>query len=463
MEHDSLGSLRVPAKMYFGIQTARAVKNFPLSGVAIGAFPSLITALAFVKRAAAHANAKMNLLPREKLAAIIGACDDVVAGKIDVANFPVDVFQGGAGTSTNMNMNEVIANRALERLGFARGAYSALHPNDDVNLSQSTNDVYPTAVRVAIILSHSEISDAAVALADAFELKARELENVVKLGRTQLQDAIPMTLGQEFRAFSVTMREDVKRLSESVELLHEINLGGTAIGTGLNAGLEYSQEAVKELGRLIGAPLIQAEDLIAACWDTGALVHYSSVLKRLAIKISKICNDLRLLSSGPRSGFGEIRLPPRQAGSSIMPGKINPVIPEAANQVCFQVIANDFAVVMAAQGGQLQLNAFEPLIAFNILSSTDLMSSALHMLRNECVAGIEAESDRCRFLVEASPSLVTALTPLIGYDAAASIAKTALRDGQSIRECAINQGMDPDTVDRLLDPIAMARPHTRSA
>ncbi len=457
LEHDSLGERHVPSDAYYGVQTLRAAENFAISGIAISSFPTLLRALAMVKKAAALANAAEGHLPEWKCAAIAAACDDVIAGRLPEAAFPVDVLQGGAGTSTNMNMNEVLANRALEHLGHSRGDYATIHPNDDVNLSQSTNDVYPTAVRLAIVLATHETSAAVELLAAAFEAKAAEFADVVKLGRTQLQDAVPITLGQEFGAFAVTLREDRGRLREATGLLREVNLGGTAVGTRINASPAYAARAIVELTALCGEQMIQAENLVEASWDSGAFVMFSGVLKRLATKLSKISNDLRLLSSGPRGGFGEIRLPAMQPGSSIMPGKVNPVIPEAVNQVCFQVIGNDLAVTMAAEAGQLQLNAFEPSIAFNLLTSLRLLGRAAATLAEKCVRGIEADVARCRANAEASIALATALNPLLGYEATAKIAKAALATGRTVRQVAIEAGVDPDAADRLLDPLAMAR------
>jgi aspartate ammonia-lyase len=456
-EHDSLGERHVPEGAYFGVQTLRAAENFDISGITIAAFPALLRALAMVKKAAALANMAEGQLPAWKCDAIAAACDDVIAGKLPDAAFPVDVLQGGAGTSTNMNMNEVLANRALEHLGKPRGTYSVIHPNDDVNLSQSTNDVYPTAVRLAIVLATHETSEAVETLAMAFEAKAQEFADVVKLGRTQLQDAVPITLGQEFGAFAVTLQEDRARLREATGLLREVNLGGTAVGTRINASPAYAARAIVELTALSGEQMIQAENLVEASWDSGAFVMFSGVLKRLATKLSKISNDLRLLSSGPRGGIGEIRLPPMQPGSSIMPGKVNPVIPEAVNQVCFQVIGNDLAVTMAAEAGQLQLNAFEPSIGFNLLTSLRLLRRAAQTLAEKCVRGIEANVEHCRANAEASIALATAINPLLGYEATARIAKTALATGRTVRNVAIEAGVDPDAADRLLDPLAMAR------
>ena len=456
-ERDSLGARAVPADAYYGVQTDRARENFDLSGVALGDFPALVRALAMVKKAAAIANHASGLLDAEKLRAIVGACDDVIAGDHDKA-FVVDVFQGGAGTSSNMNANEVIANRALERLGRAKGDYAALHPNDDVNMSQSTNDVYPTAVRVAVLLSRAELQAALARLIAAFEAKGREFAPIVKIGRTQLQDAVPITLGQEFEAFAATLREDVSRLEEVALLFREVNLGGTAVGTRINATPEYAERAIAELSRIAGLPLVAARDLMEASWDAGAFVTFSGILRRIAVKLSKICNDLRLLSSGPRSGLGEIRLPPVQPGSSIMPGKVNPVIPESVNQVCYQVIGNDLAVTMAAEAGQLQLNAFEPLMAYDLLSSMRLLGRAMNGLATRCVAGIEADAERCRAGAESSISLATALVPVVGYARAAEIARLALISGRSVMDATGDLAIDAQALRDILDPMRMASP-----
>jgi aspartate ammonia-lyase len=457
LEHDSLGERLVPRGALYGIQTMRAQENFHLSGVTIGAFPTLLAALAMVKKAAAVANHAQGKLADWKLRAISAAADDVIAGRIRPEAFPVDVLQGGAGTSTNMNMNEVLANLALQHLGREPGDYATIHPNDDVNLSQSTNDVYPTAVRLALVLAARETSESVERLAAAFETKASEFDDVVKLGRTQLQDAVPITLGRELGAYAVTLREDRIRLEEAARLLREVNLGGTAVGTMLNADPAYAKRALAELSTLAGVEMLAAENLMEASWDAGAFVMFSGVLKRLATKMSKIANDLRLLASGPRGGLAEIRLPAMQPGSSIMPGKVNPVIPEAVNQVCFQVIGNDLVVTMAAEAGQLQLNAFEPVMGYNLLTSLTLLARAAVMLAEKCVVGIEADRARCRAGAEASIALATALNPLLGYEASAKIAKAALASGRSVRDVAIEHGVAPDVADRVLDPLAMAR------
>ena len=455
LEHDSLGEIRVPAHAYYGVQTMRAVQNFPISGVSLAHLPTLLRALAQVKQAAALTNHALGHLPDTKLHAIVAAAEEVAGGALH-EHFPVDVFQGGAGTSTNMNMNEVLANRGLEIMGHGRGEYQYLHPNDDVNLSQSTNDAYPTAVRLGVLLACAPLQQALVALAEAFEAKAEQFSHVVKLGRTQMQDAVPMTLGQELGAYGVTIREDVSRIEDSKALLSEVNLGGTAIGTRINAPPDYGPRAIAELSRLSGFPLVQSANLVEASWDMGGFVMFSGVLKRVASKLSKIANDLRLLSSGPRGGFGEIALPPMQPGSSIMPGKVNPVIPEVLNLVCFQVIGNDLAITMAAEAGQLQLNAFEPLIAHNLLRSMSLLTNAIGTFTTRCVVGIEAREDNCTRHVEASVGAATALVPIIGYERAADLAKQALSSGRTIRALAQEVlGMTDAEISAVLSPAAL--------
>ena len=458
IECDSLGDVRVPSEAYWGAQTERAIANFPITRQKLRDFPAIIRALAMVKNAAASANAQIGRLDTRKRDAIVAAATAVAAGQLH-EQFPIDMIQGGAGTSTNMNMNEVLANRALEIMGHERGAYEFLHPNDDVNAGQSTNDAYPTAVRIALLLVLGGLSTALERLAGSFEVQATACADIVKLGRTQLQDAVPMTLGQEFDAYSVTIREDVQRLSEASMLLREVNLGGTAIGTGITADPSYGPLAIGILSDLCGFPLIRSANLIEASWDMGGFVMFSGVLKRIASKLSKIANDLRLLSSGPRGGFGEIALPPMQPGSSIMPGKVNPVIPEMVNQVCFQVIGNDLAVTMAAEGGQLQLNAFEPLIAYNLLSSVELLRNAADIFTERCVSGMEPRPDACSRHMEASVGAATALVPVLGYERAARIAKEALASGRTVRELAEKEGLSSEAVTQILNPdrLALAR------
>lgn len=439
-ERDFLGEMSLPADALYGIQTARALSNFPITDVPISNFPELIVALAMVKKACALANRELNVLDESICGWIIAACDEIIGGRHH-ASFVVDVIQGGAGTSTNMNANEVIANIGLSNTGSPRGAYDRLHPNDHVNRSQSTNDVYPTAMRLAILSRCEPLVGALEGLADAFRTKAAAFSAIKKVGRTQLQDAVPMTLGMEFQAFAVTVAEDIERILQLAELLREVNLGGTAIGTGIGAPQGYGVVAVSHLACISGCRLTQAKNLVEATSDVGAFVTFSSLLKRIAVKLSKICNDLRLLSSGPRAGFGEITLPPVQPGSSIMPGKVNPVIPEVVNQVAYQVIGNDLTVTFAAEAGQLQLNAMEPVMLFNVLQSLRMLTRAIRLLTDRCIRGIEANAERCDFLVNSSLVLSTALVPIFGYEQASRVAKLALNSGKTIGETAQALGL----------------------
>lgn len=458
VEHDLLGDLAVPAEAWYGIQTQRALDNFSITGVPISHFPALVRALVQVKSAAAWANRELGVLPAEKADAIIAACDEIDAGHLH-DQFVVDLIQGGAGTSTNMNANEVIANLALEKLGHGRGEYRYLHPNDDVNRSQSTNDAYPTAVCLAIQFASEPLEQAIRSLIEALEDKGREFSHIVKMGRTQLQGAVPMTLGQEFEAFAVNLDEDIDRLHEVARLLCEVNLGGTAIGTGINAPPGYQALAVGRLAQISGKPVVSATNLVEASSDMGAFVMFSGILKRFAIKLGKMCNDLRLLSSGPRTGLGEILLPPMQPGSSIMPGKVNPVIPEAVNQTAYQVIAADLAVTLAAEAGQLQLNAMEPLIVYNLLNSIKMLTSACTMLENRCIRGIRANEEQCARHLDNSIGIVTALVPYIGYSNATRIASTALTSGSTVRELVLAEGLLPEAkLDAILSPHAMLAP-----
>ncbi|MFC9836771.1 aspartate ammonia-lyase [Rhodococcus sp. NPDC127530] len=455
-EHDLLGDRQVPADSYWGIHTLRAVENFPVTGRPISTNPYLIRGLAYVKWAAASANEKLGILDNRRADAIGQACREIVDGRWH-EQFVVDVIQGGAGTSTNMNANEVIANRALEILGHGRGEYAELHPNEHVNLSQSTNDVYPTAVNIATIFAIDDLLDAMRVLQDAFATKSVEFADTVKMGRTQLQDAVPMTLGQEFATYSVMIDEDRARLGEAALLVHEINLGATAIGTGLNAPAGYAEAACDTLRELTGLPLVLATDLVEATQDVGQFVHLSGVLKRIAVKLSKVCNDLRLLSSGPRAGLNEINLPPVQAGSSIMPGKVNPVIPEVLNQVAYEVIGNDVTITMAAESGQLQLNAFEPIIVHSLSEGMRHLAAACRILADRCVLGITANTDLLRARVEDSIGLVTALNPYIGYTASTRIAQEALVSGRRVADLVIEAGLlDREELDRLLSPEHLA-------
>ena len=439
-ERDAIGDMEIPADADYGIHTARAVENFPITGILLRHYPEFVQSLAMVKKAAAIANRELDTLKPEIAAAIVSACDLVIAGD-GLNHFVVDMLQGGAGTSTNMNANEVIANIALKLLGRPRGDYATVNPNDHVNLSQSTNDVYPTAVRLTILRACPELIESQQALKDALMAKALEFDDVIKVGRTQLMDVVPMRLGSEFRAFAVTIGEDIERLREFANLLREVNLGGTAIGTGINTPAGYSDLVIRHLAEVSGVPMVPAADLIEATSDLGAFVTFSSVLKRIAVKLSKICNDLRLLNSGPRAGFGEIRLPAVQAGSSIMPGKVNPVIPEVVNQIAYQVIGNDLTVTMAAEAGQLQLNAMEPVIVLNILQSMRMLMRGMGTLREKCIIGIEADRERCRELLEGSLVTVTAINPYIGYAEASRVAKQALKTRRSIRDVVLGEGL----------------------
>ena len=432
-EHDLLGKMPIPTSAYYGIQTARAIENFKVSGVPVSHYPDIIVAFAMVKLAAARANHDCRALDARRLRAIEKACKEIIEGKLH-EQFPVDIFQGGAGTSTNMNANEVIANLALEHLGYARGAYDRLDPHDHVNLSQSTNDAYPTALHVATLLGNARLIAVMVELADAFKRKGKEFRSIVKMGRTQLQDAVPMTLGQEFNAWAASILDEVAALRAVEHFLCDANMGGTAIGTGLNAPKGYAARCARHLARITGKPIALAPDLIEATQDTQAFVLYHAAMRSLCIKLSKVCNDLRLLSSGPRAGLGEINLPAMQPGSSIMPGKVNPVIPEVVNQVCFKIIGNDACVGMAAEAGQLQLNVMEPVIAQCIFEGQTLLCNAGRTLRTLCIDGITANKDACRNFVERSIGIVTALNPLIGYERATEIAAEALASGRGVVE-----------------------------
>jgi aspartate ammonia-lyase len=461
IEHDLLGNRTLPADAYWGVHTLRAVENFPISGQVIGLVPDLITALAAIKQAAALANAELGLLDPVRRDAIIAACEDIRAGRLH-DQFVVDQIQGGAGTSTNMNANEVIANRALEIMGHAKGSYDHLHPNEHVNLSQSTNDVYPTALRLAAWMGIHRLIAAMASLRLAFADKAVEFADILKMGRTQLQEAVPMTLGQEFNTFAIMLGEDEARLAEAANLILEINLGGTAIGTGITTHPDYAAKVCAELARISGVPVIAAADLIEATQDCGAFVQLSGVLKRVAVKLSKTCNDLRLLSSGPRVGFNEINLPAMQAGSSIMPGKVNPVIPEVVNQVAFEVIGNDVTITFAAEAGQLQLNAFEPIIAYSLFRSVAHLEAASRTLETRCIRGITANRDTLRASVENSIGLVTALNPYIGYEAATKVALEAFHSGRGVYDMVLEGGlMTKDHLDRVLHPDALTRPQLR--
>jgi aspartate ammonia-lyase len=436
IEHDFLGEKEIPAHAYYGVQTLRALENFNITGITNAQEPFFIKAFAYVKKAAALANHDCGVLDAKITEAIVFACDELIAGKYQ-DQFLTDLIQGGAGTSVNMNVNEVIANIGLEYMGHAKGQYEFLHPNNHVNFSQSTNDTYPTAVMLCLYFKLNLYIDALSDLRKSFKFKAAEFAEVLKMGRTQLQDAVPMSLGQEFKSFATTLKDDLKRLREAQRKLTECNMGGTAIGTSINAPEEYPALCVKYLADLTGLPMVLAEDLVEASSDMGTYVHISSMLKRSAIKISKICNDLRLLSSGPRAGLAEISLPAMQPGSSIMPGKVNPVIPEVVNQTAFYVIGADLTVTMAAEAGQLQLNVMEPVIAFSIFTSINYMTNALITLRTRCVDGIKANVENCQNMVMRSVGIVTALNPILGYETSASIAKEALATGKSIHDIVV--------------------------
>jgi aspartate ammonia-lyase len=455
LEHDLLGERKVPDKHYYGIQTLRAIENFNITGIPISHYPRLIHSLAYIKKAAALTNLELGLLSPQVALAITQACDDILHGEL-LSEFVVDAIQGGAGTSTNMNANEVIANRALEHLGLAKGRYDVIHPLNYVNLSQSTNDVYPTALRLTLSMKLDGLVVEMQALQEALAKKGTDFSDVIKMGRTQLQDAVPMTLGQEFEAWGVMVGEDISRVREAQALIREINLGATAIGTGLNAPPRYAQLVTAKLREISGVPVIQSLNLVEATQDAGAYVQLSGVLKRVAVKLSKISNDLRLLSSGPRAGFGEINLPPMAPGSSIMPGKVNPIIPEVVNQVAFEVIGNDLTVTMAAEAGQLELNAMEPVIAYNLFSSMDMLGRACRTLVNKCILGITANREHCRQMVENSIGLVTALNPILGYDKTSQIAEQALRTGQSVVEIVLELGyMNREELEKVLSPNRM--------
>lgn len=458
VETDLLGKRELPNQRYYGIQTLRAVENFAITGIPLSHYPRLIQSLAYVKKAAALTNQELGLLDAKIAQAIAAACDELLEGKLH-DEFVVDVIQGGAGTSTNMNANEVIANRALELLGYEKGRYDVIHPLNHVNMSQSTNDVYPTAVRLTLSMKMDGLRREMERLQASLRSKGHEFADVIKMGRTQLMDAVPMTLGQEFEAWAVMVGEDVQRLMEAKSLILEVNLGATAIGTGLNAHPDYARLVMARLRQLTGMPLIGAPNLVEATQDAGAYVQLSGVLKRIAVKLSKICNDLRLLASGPRAGLNEISLPPMAPGSSIMPGKVNPIIPEVVNQVAFEVIGNDITVTMAAEAGQLELNAFEPVIAFNLFCSLDMLGRACRTLAERCVDGIKANPERTRQMVENSIGLVTALNPLLGYEKSSEIAREALESGRSVYQIVLEKGLlTKEELDDVLSPENMTRP-----
>lgn len=457
-EHDLLGDRDVPYEAYYGVQTLRAIENFNISGINLTFYPHFIEGLAEVKMAAAKANHELGLLSTPVANAIVEACQNIVNGRYH-RHFVVDMIQGGAGTSTNMNANEVIANRALEILGHEKGDYKYVHPNNHVNLSQSTNDAYPTAIHLAIIKSNDKLVTLLNDLVGSFKQKAEEFAHILKMGRTQLQDAVPMTLGQTFEAYAVTLAEEVHRLNQNAALFLEVNMGATAIGTGINADPDYSEKVVKYMREITGLDIKLAANLVEATQDTGAFIMYSSAVKRLAIKLSKISNDLRLLSSGPRAGFNEINLPPMQPGSSIMPGKVNPVIPEVVNQIAFKVIGNDLTVNLAAEAGQLELNVMEPIIVQSIFESTEMLKNGMTTFRFRCIDGITANEEVCRAQVENSIGLVTALNPILGYEASSALAKEALKTHRGVYELVLEKGlMSQSELDEALRPENMISP-----
>ncbi|MEA3504156.1 MAG: aspartate ammonia-lyase [Bacteroidota bacterium] len=457
-EHDLLGYRDVPNEYYYGVQTLRAMENFNISGITLNFFPHLVESLAIVKLAAAKANYDLGLLDKSVADAIVRACNEIINGKL-INHFPVDMIQGGAGTSTNMNANEVIANRALEILGYKKGEYEYCHPNNHVNLSQSTNDAYPTAIKIALIKSNEKLIDFLIELIESFRTKAKEFSHVIKMGRTQLQDAVPMTLGQSFEAYAETLSEEIERLNQNSKLFLEQNMGATAIGTGINSDPEYSKIVTKHLKEISGYDVVLAKNLIEATSDTGSYVMYSSAIKRLAIKLSKICNDLRLLSSGPRTGLNEINLPPMQPGSSIMPGKVNPVIPEVVNQIAFKVMGNDLTVAIAAEAGQLELNVMEPVIVQSIFESTEMLKNGMNTLNHKCIKGITANEKQCKKMVENSIALVTALNPVLGYEASSKLATEALATGESLYNLVIkNNLLSKEELDEILKPENMIQP-----
>lgn len=457
-ENDLLGQRELPADAYYGVHTLRALENFNITGIPISAYPDLVNALATVKEAAALANQDLGLLDSQKTRTIVKACEEIRGGLLH-EQFVTDVIQGGAGTSINMNANEVIANRALEIAGLSRGDYTSLHPNEHVNMSQSTNDVVPTALKIAIWVGIHSLTDAMDQLRQAFESKANEFKDVLKIGRTQLQDAVPMTLGQEFSAYAVMLAEDTQRLHETAQLIREINMGATAVGTGINTHPEYAASVRRHLTRITGIPFVTATNLVEATQDAGVFVQVSGVLKRVAVKLSKVCNDLRLLSSGPRAGLGEINLPAMQAGSSIMPGKVNPVIPEVVNQIAYEVIGNDVTVSFAAEAGQLQLNAFLPIIAHSIFKSIVHLRNGCLTLTERCVRGITPNRDRLHSYVNDSISLVTALNPYIGYANATEVAQEALRTGRTVLDLVLEKKLlTKEQLAQILDPETLTRP-----
>ena len=461
-EHDSLGDREVPDNAYYGVQTIRGMENFRTSGIRMFHYEHFIRAFAFVKKAAALANSELGVLDAKKAEAIVKACDEIIAGELH-DQFVIDMIQGGAGTSTNMNANEVIANRGLEILGYKKGQYEHLHPNDHVNCSQSTNDAYPTAIKVGVVLTLRDTLSALRELRDALSKKADEFADALKMGRTENQDAVPMTLGQEFAAYSEMINDGIRHLTRVGEEYLSVSMGATAIGTGINSPPGYSVLCTKRLAEVSGVPVTLATNLVKATQDSGDFALMSSTLKTAAVQLSKICNDLRWMSSGPRCGLYEIRLPAMQPGSSIMPGKVNPVIPEVVNQICYQIIGSDMTVSMAAEASEFELNMAEPVIAFNLFFSLTLMRNAAIILHSRCISGIEVNRERCMEYVRNSIGLVTALVPVIGYEKSAAIAKEALKTGASVYDLLLEKGwLTKERLDDLLKPENMTQPRLMS-
>ena len=459
IESDLLGELKVPADALYGVQTQRGINNYHISRKKMSWYPDFIIAIAYVKLAAVETNHTLGVINDEIAGAISQACRELIDGKHH-ENFPIDMMQGGAGTSVNMNANEVIANRALEIMGYEKGDYQHCYPNDHCNCGQSTNDVYPTTIRLALIRMNKSLIAALTGLISALRYKGDEFADCIKMGRTQLQDAVPMTSGQEFNAYANNLEEEILNLERNVKLLHEINMGGTAIGTGLNAVPGFAKLCAANLAKHTGEAFVSATDLVEATPDTGAYVSFSSALKRLAVKLSKICNDLRLMASGPRCGLNEINLPPKAPGSSIMPGKVNPVIPEVVNQVCFKVIGNDTCVSFAAEAGQLQLNVMEPVITECLFESLIWLKNAIETLTEECVLGITVNKERCLEMVKNSIGIVTALNPYIGYKTSTKVAKEALETNRSVYDIVLEKGlMTQEKLDEALDPKNMLVSH----
>ncbi len=457
-ESDLLGSREVPADAYYGVQTTRAIENFHISGQLLSSFPNFIKGMAITKKAAAMANMEVGMITKEQGEAIVWACDQLISGRYH-DEFPIDMIQGGAGTSTNMAANEVIANLALERMGHQKGEYQYCSPNDVVNASQSTNDAYPCAIHMAMCLEHLEFMPRLEKMIEALGKKSKEFAHVVKMGRTQLQDAVPMTLGQTFEGFAASLRGELHNLRNAADEFLIVNMGATAIGTGICSKPGYSTACIKALRKVTGWNIELADNLIEATSATSCMIQYSSAMKRLAIKINKMCNDLRLLSSGPRCGLYEIRLPERQPGSSIMPGKVNPVIPEVMNQVCYKVIGNDMCISFASDNGQLELNVMEPVIAYTLFESIHLLENGLDTLRTFCIEGIKANEDRCRQLVEGSIGIVTMLNPIIGYKQSTKIAKEAAETGRGVYELVLEHGLlTKEQLDVILRPENMLKP-----